>query len=892
MPAECLISGRPGAIDSNWCALVIDENGLSLSVDLVRSHSLLYARVADEEGARWVVTDSPEAMREHLPSWELNSSAAQTFASTGFTLNEDTLVEGVNAVEAASTVHLQFDQNTPEIDFWGIPLYREEPDLTSEQFAEEYTHALDHVFADLLRRCGSRQLVVPLSGGLDSRLLVVWLKKVGAPNVLGFTYGKPGSKEAEVARTVAQAAGIPFEMVELDAHDVHEAWLSKDADPFRAATWNATALPHIQDWYALTVLSERGAIEDDAVFLPGHTPVGMMHDQELLNVDDGAGVGMRIADVLAGHHSAAHHRRGALSRDPAFRRSVRRAFSAVPPGPRRIQNVIEWFNYRERQAKYINNSMSSYEYFGWDWALPLYWPEALATWLSGPEELTADRAWYRGFVDQAFAEATGGAVTYFASPAESSRVPFRKALVFAARKTGANKFLSRLWELRVESDHPLALEAFSSADSRREVVSSLLGGRNLMGNWARDFLDNRWGSPSQDLVPSGPSATESDAGVTPPKPRLLLISYSDISRDARLLKQISLFSKDYDVTVVGQGELFETPAELILFDNADTRWTERLRAAFLHLKRYRLAHRFEANNVHARKLLRGREFDAVIANDLEPVGLALELFGPDKVHADLHEYYPGLQDEDLAWVALRQPYYQWMLRNHVAHAASATTVSRAIAQRYTSEFGFECGVVENGRPNLHLAPTPVHTPIRLVHAGAALPNRSLEMMMRAVARAQADVTLDLFLTHEGTPYYRTLCELAERLGPRITVNEPASQTDLIPVLNTFDVGIFVLPPTNTSYFLALPNKFFDYIQARLGIIVGPTPEMEVRVRAFDVGNVTADFSEASLVAVIEDLDARTVRAWKANADQAAVDLDVSKAWGVWSRAVAHIGGDQ
>lgn len=49
-------------------------------------------------------------------------------------------------------------------------------------------------------------------------------------------------------------------------------------------------------------------------------------------------------------------------------------------------------------------------------------------------------------------------------------------------------------------------------------------------------------------------------------------------------------------------------------------------------------------------MLKGREFDVVLTNDIEPVGLAIELFGADKVHADLHEYYPGLHDQNPAWV--------------------------------------------------------------------------------------------------------------------------------------------------------------------------------------------------------------------------------------------------
>ena len=43
----------------------------------------------------------------------------------------------------------------------------------------------------MLRDVGDRWLLVPLSGGLDSRLLAAWLKRHGARNAAAFTYGVP-----------------------------------------------------------------------------------------------------------------------------------------------------------------------------------------------------------------------------------------------------------------------------------------------------------------------------------------------------------------------------------------------------------------------------------------------------------------------------------------------------------------------------------------------------------------------------------------------------------------------------------------------------------------------------------------------------------------------------
>ena len=881
-------SGRFRSIEGNWAAVLVDDHSLTLVSDVVRSHALLYARV----GSKWVVTDSTKKLRRYFPHWELDTQSAKVFEIMGFALNERTLVRGVSATEAASLVRLPLDGDTAEITFWGVPLYADEGIADPEVFSRSYTAALDAAFTSLLEQTGDRQLVVPLSGGLDSRLIATWLKKLDAPNVLAFTYGREGSAEASIAQTIADSLDIEFVFVPMDVHNVKAKWFAEGADGFREDTWKASALPHIQDWYALTWLKDNELVADDAVFLPGHTPVGMMHNTELL---EGTPDGSAVAEALLNHHTLNPAEKPKLEKSAEFRRAIKRAFEQVPAGRRRVQNTVEWFNCRERQAKYINNSMGAYEHFGWSWALPLFWPDPLQTWLSGAEELTAERKWYRDFVDNAYATQTGEPIPqdYFLPPAESSRIPMRDQIVQFSRKTGLNRLISRAWALKVENRHPLALEAFVNADSAPELFVKLAKHRSLMRVWAGQFLENKWGSKTQALVPPK-SVAEGGASMRPgdpsalAKPRLLIISYSDIERDARLRKQIDLFTKDYDVTVVGHGNQFPSDAELVLLPSADTKRTEQLRAALLHLKQYGLAQKFEANNLAAKRLLRGRSFDAVITNDIEPVGLAIELFGADKVHADLHEYYPGLQDEDPAWVHLRQPYYRYMLQNYAAEAASATTVSDTIATRYGDEFGFECAVVQNARPDSGLTPTPVHDPIRLVHAGASLPNRNIEHMMRATAASTANVTIDLFLTGQGTAYYDSLCRLAEELGERVRIHPPVMPPELVHTLHQFDVGVHILPPRPTNNLLALPNKFFDFIQARLGLIVGPTPEMQARVKAFDIGAVTRDFTEAALVETIDSLTVEQIRRWKRNASHAATELDVTKLLANWASPVQQI----
>src|SRR5690606_14907249 len=88
---------------------------------------------------------------------------------------------------------------------------------------------------------------------------------------------------------------------------------------------------------------------------------------------------------------------------------------------------------------------------------------------------------------------------------------------------------------------------------------------------------------------------------------------------------------------------------------------------------------------------------------------------------------------------------------------------------------------------------------------------------------------------------------------RIRFCEPVPYDELVQTLNGYDVGLSIFPPTTFNLAWCLPNKFFDFIQARLGVIVGPSPEMKRFVDEYRVGLVLPDFESAPLAAALEAL---------------------------------------
>lgn len=369
------------------------------------------------------------------------------------------------------------------------------------------------------------------------------------------------------------------------------------------------------------------------------------------------------------------------------------------------------------------------------------------------------------------------------------------------------------------------------------------------------------------------------------RPSLLIVSFSPIVSDARLLKQIALFRDDYEIVTVGHGPKPEGVHEHLQIPDEYAIW--RYPRADVMMRRYRRAYTGNAAVAAAMKALEGRSFDVALADDVDAVGVALATHPRCGVHADLHEYSPRQHEESWRFRLFVKPFLEWICRTHVAKASSWTTVSNGLAREYERRFGFRPEIVTNAAPYVEAEPTPTHDPVRIVHSGAALRDRHLDILVDGV-RASRAATLDLFLTPNDTAYLDELRAAADASGGRVRLHDPVPYAELAETLRGYDIGVHILPPANFNNRWALPNKLFDYVQARLGVIVGPSPEMAQYVRDYGLGTVTHDFSASALSAALDQLTSDQVTGFKAAAHAHARELSSESQVKLWQAAIERL----
>lgn len=362
--------------------------------------------------------------------------------------------------------------------------------------------------------------------------------------------------------------------------------------------------------------------------------------------------------------------------------------------------------------------------------------------------------------------------------------------------------------------------------------------------------------------------------------RVAVVSFSHLRSDPRVLRQLQVL-EGHEITTIGHGEAPEGVAAHIRIPDEAQAW-QYPRAAVI-ARRYRHAYAHNPAVSFARARVGPGNFEAVIANDVDAAGLAVELRPPLGFHLDLHEFAPEQNAELWRFRTFVAPFLRWQLRVFATRAASTSTVGRAIAERYESEFGLHPRVVMNASAFESRAPHPTPPTIRLVHAGAALPNRRIEAMIDAAGRAGAagaPLTFDVYLAPNHPLYVRELRERAARY-PNVTVMPAIPHHQLVRTLAEYDVGVHLLAPTNYNNLVALPNKLFDFVQARLGVLIGPSPEMAHIVASHGVGAVAGGFAADDLAPLLAHLTPELVDSWKWAADRAAPLLSTQTQVDVW-----------
>ncbi len=396
---------------SGHFAIAAQGAGWTLAaVDWVRSIPLFFAR----EGGTWAIDSRAERLRRWagLGPGDIEPDAALSIGMAGYTIDTATLYRGLEQLGPGELVLFTAKADEPvrrrhyTYRPWQVCQANAKDETGLRRRLADTTLG---IFEKLRDSLDGRTLVVPLSAGLDSRLVVAAMSHLGYRNIKTFAYGLPGNFEAVASQRVAERLGIDWTFVPASVTTQREFFASDLHSGYLAYSDSCASIPFEQDLWAIRKLEQSGYIPGDAVIANGNsgdyisgahivpelrTPRRDLGPKERTN---------RILNAMVDKHFSLWRALRTPKNDARIKARLRdslAAVGAVTEDPAADHGLYEYIEFQDRQCKYVITGQRVYEYLGYDWRLPLWDIDYLRFWEGVPLAQKVGQRLYRAMLEE------------------------------------------------------------------------------------------------------------------------------------------------------------------------------------------------------------------------------------------------------------------------------------------------------------------------------------------------------------------------------------------------------------------------------------------------------------------------------------------------------------
>ena len=210
---------------------------------------------------------------------------------------------------------------------------------------------------------------------------------------------------------------------------------------------------------------------------------------------------------------------------------------------------------------------------------------------------------------------------------------------------------------------------------------------------------------------------------------------------------------------------------------------------------------------------------------------------------DCHEYFRGVPE--LVGRNTTTRIWKWIEGLIFPTLKLVTAVNTSVAKIYQEEYGNEIVVIRNvpfrrswekdrviSKESLGIAP---HQQV-ILYQGAVNIDRGLEEVIQAMKFIRSDARLVIAGTGDIVEELQAFVK-AEKVPGKVLFTGQIPFQELYRYTLMADIGLSIEKDVSMNYHYALPNKFLDYIQAHVPVLISPFPEMKAILDNYFIGEV-------------------------------------------------------
>ena len=378
------------SIDGHF-ALVVQRDDLTfIAVDKIRSTPLFFANIQNN----FFIDSDPKNLIKinEFNKKNINFNSRLEIFMSGYTIGNKTIYNELKSLKAGELVF--FHNN----DYEYLHYYKYNGDIVKkslEEYLEELKTLTSNIFKKTLNEIGDRQIIIPLSAGNDSRLVASILKYLGVKNVKCYSYGTKGNFEAKIAKIIANKLDYEWRFIPLTHKSEKKYYASEEYKEYLNYSESFCSVPYLQSLSTIKYLRDLNWINEDAIFINGntgdfisggHINTKMKDNHDIKNISEQLRKENILNQLVEKHFSLW----GNLETYNNLSQIKKTLWQEIVKGCGDIAKkekdhlFYEYSEFIDRQSKYVISGQRIYEYYGYDWRLPLWNDEYLLFWQKVP----------------------------------------------------------------------------------------------------------------------------------------------------------------------------------------------------------------------------------------------------------------------------------------------------------------------------------------------------------------------------------------------------------------------------------------------------------------------------------------------------------------------------
>ncbi len=405
--SSCVETLPRGAI-TNWLnvvrghfAIIIETPfWVFLSVDKIRSIPLLYA----EYDSSIVIGDSSAISSisgECLNEDNIDLDSSKEIAMSGYKMDGRSIYNKVHYLVAGECLFL--DNNKTNLT--KVKYYKYSPwnitNKTNKEFESELSSIMLTTISDMADNLEGRQIVIPLSAGYDSRYIASALKHIGYDNVFCFSYGRSDNFEIRSAEKIAKKLNYPWEPILINSTEQKKIFSQNMFKDFLKYSNTLSSSPVLIDYNAVYSLHVNNRIDSNAVFINGNAGDfitgghidSYFYNMDFYNID----FDQIITNYIDKHYSLWECLKTEENVSIVYN-NISKIISDILHSNKlsndALWSVMESIEWSGRQSSLVTMTQRSYEFFDYEWRLPLWDPIFMDFWEGVPLHLKKNQNMY------------------------------------------------------------------------------------------------------------------------------------------------------------------------------------------------------------------------------------------------------------------------------------------------------------------------------------------------------------------------------------------------------------------------------------------------------------------------------------------------------------------